>query len=293
MHTSKYVSDALKTASVKLGDSKGLPKTPVTSDGGDLALREAHHRMRNEMQAILSLMQGKRRSTGCGIERASCSACISQVVSVAQLHELLESERVNYPLDLAGFLKNVCQFFSAAVALDRRISIDTEMESVWVPSNIARSIGLIVNEALTNAVKHAFPNGRSGCVRLSLKKEAPWRACLAIADNGVGSSFHASNGLGLTLMQGLAARFGGRISQHRSEEGFGLRCEFPLVNKRYPKPRSENHSPWPISFSELASWVSLGFTDHRIATELGVEPVKVSALRAYYGLGESAQFGPV
>jgi two-component sensor histidine kinase len=47
----------LKTASVRLSDTEGLPKTPLTSDGGDFALREAHHRMRNEMQVILSLMQ--------------------------------------------------------------------------------------------------------------------------------------------------------------------------------------------------------------------------------------------
>ena len=293
MHTSQFVRNGLKTASVRLSDTEGLPRTPATSDGGDLALREAHHRMRNEMQAILSLMQGKRRSTGYGTERAACSTCISQVASVARLHELLQSERVNYPLDLAGFLKNICQVFSAALGLGRRISIHTEMESVWVRSNIAHSIGLIVNEALTNAIKHAFPNGRAGCIRLSLKKEAPWRAYLAIADNGVGSSVHASNGLGLYLMQGVAARFGGHISQRRSEEGFCLRCDFPLVNKLHPKPRSEDHSPWPISFSELASRVSLGFSDDRIAAELGVEPAKVSALRAYYGLGESAQFGPV
>jgi two-component sensor histidine kinase len=214
------------------------------------------------------------------------------VTSVARLHELLQSEQPD-PVDLSDFLRSICQLFSAATGLDRRISVHTEMESVWVRSNIADSIGLIVNEALTNAVKHAFPNGRGGCIRLSLKKEAPWHACLAIADNGVGSSVHASNGLGLYLMQGLAARFGGRISQRRSEEGFCLRCEFPLVNKRHPKPRGDDHSPWPISFSELASRVILGFTDDRIAAELGVEPVKVSALRAYYGLGESAQFGPV
>jgi two-component sensor histidine kinase len=217
MHTSQYVSDALKTASVRLSHSAGLPRTAAISDGGDLALREAHHRMRNEMQAILSLMQGRRRSTRCGTERAACSACICQVTSVARLHELLQSEQPD-PVDLSDFLRSICQLFSAATGLDRRISVHTEMESVWVRSNIADSIGLIVNEALTNAVKHAFPNGRGGCIRLSLKKEAPWHACLAIADNGVGSSVHASNGLGLYLMHGsqiwwahLAASFRRRI----------------------------------------------------------------------------------
>jgi hypothetical protein len=70
------------------------------------------------------------------------------------------------------------------------------------------------------------------------------------------------------------------------------RSDKPHYTEALSKSPSDDYSPWPISSGELASLVDLGIADDRIARYFGVEPVKVSALRAYYGLVDTEHPGP-
>jgi PAS domain S-box-containing protein len=178
-------------------------------------LKEIHHRVKNNLQVISSLLRLQSEKLDNPIAKDALGDMQNRVRSMALIHENLYRSENLAAVDLSIYLKQLCLELFRALALhpaDIRLHLD------FVPARmeIERSIpcGLLVNELLSNALRHAFPDGRKGEVRIELILADEGRILrLKVSDNGVGlpSDFVLSKvtSLGLVLASSLSLQIGG------------------------------------------------------------------------------------
>ena len=122
----------------------------------------------------------------------------------------------------------LCSFGSTAT----RVRVEKRIAAIGLTMEQAVPCGLIINELVSNALKHGFPAGRSGCVLVELKPEGQ-RLVLRVTDNGVGLSVACdvagTSTLGLQLVRNLAGQLGGRLDAERPAAGGVIfQVDFPL-----------------------------------------------------------------
>ena len=191
----------------------------------DLLLAEIHHRVKNNLQIVASLlnMQGER------IEdprlRAEFETARERVQALSTLHRHLYMQGDIAAVALVPLLHELAAQFAAPA------EADIVADPVVLPAEQATSFALLVAEVLANAVKHAFRDGRSGHVAIALR-ERDGMATLEISDDGVGLPPEGvpgggeGCGMGLTLIRGFAAHLGGEV-ELSGEAGTRLRLSFP------------------------------------------------------------------
>jgi len=179
-------------------------------------LKEVHHRVKNNLQVITSLLRlESSRTSEPGAQRV-LKDMQGRVVSMALLHEALYRTGIFGRVDLAKYLKQLAdQLFRAHAASSAKRLLTLALSPVEVDIDQAIPCGLIVNELLTNSLKHAFAEGQAGEIRLSLQQDADGAARLQVSDTGAGlpRDFDSRRGksLGLQLVSDLARQIGGRL----------------------------------------------------------------------------------
>jgi len=187
----------------------------------DLLLSEIHHRVKNNLQIIDSLL-------GMQSDMLNNSAAISvlkesqnRVKSMALIHQVLYQSLDFSRTDFSSFIQSLVDNLSVSYALDTSrivINIDTDQE-VLLPIDVSIPLGLILNELCTNAMKYAFTEGRCGNIDISLKRQNPGQLLVCISDDGVGipDDFDIENtqSLGLQLVQLLSEQISAELTIHR------------------------------------------------------------------------------
>lgn len=191
-----------------------------------LTVSEARHRTRNEMQFLISSMRYRRRAKASG-DSQSCNACMGQVVALAKLNDLLEGDAETSRIDLADQCRSLANSAPEAFGLAENVRIEVEAEPLLVPFDVARNVLLILNEGITNAIKHAFGD-RGGCLNIALTRMPTGEAELSIMDDGDVSAAPGDGGLGCSLIDALASQIESRIERSRTGTGFRLSCVFPV-----------------------------------------------------------------
>ena len=132
------------------------------------------------------------------------------------------------------FLENLCDELKASLARGRQISIQCQADDLPLSTHQAISVGLIVNELVTNAIKHAFPNHRRGRIRVCFEAREDCQLQLCVQDDGVGfaSRPRRNGGLGQELVEGLSRELNGRLEIKTSEEGSSFFLRIPYINPR-------------------------------------------------------------
>jgi two-component sensor histidine kinase len=117
-------------------------------------------------------------------------------------------------------------------ARGRQISLECEVDDLQLSTQQAISVGLIVNELATNAVKHAFPEGRRGSIRIGFEALENNQLQLRVEDDGVGfvGQPQRNGGLGQELVMGLSQELGGHLEVKSSEKGSAFLLRMPYVS---------------------------------------------------------------
>jgi PAS domain S-box-containing protein len=153
----------------------------------DLLLREIHHRVKNNMQVISSLFN---LQAGYVMDENALRILKEgqlRIRSMALVHEKLYQSRDLSKIDFSSYIESLTAHLFQFFRVDgSRIRLETDMENVQLDINSAVPCGLLVNELISNALKHAFPGGRKGTVRVRLRREKDGALVLRIADDGVG-----------------------------------------------------------------------------------------------------------
>jgi two-component sensor histidine kinase len=186
-------------------------------------LKEIHHRVKNNLQVVMSLLNSQAASLeDQAASQADQAALLAiqesqhRVQVMALIHQkLYQSEQVDR-VDMPAYLLEVVSYLCDSYSLPGSIRFGLDVDEIEMDVTLAVPLGLIINEALINAFKYAFPGGRSGRVTLSLHRLAESTYELSISDDGVGLPAGydpaQSRSLGMTLLHGFSQQLGGELT---------------------------------------------------------------------------------
>ncbi|WP_419896062.1 GAF domain-containing protein [Roseomonas sp. USHLN139] len=207
-----------------------------------LLLAELQHRAKNNLALISAMMSRERRAAARAQEAEGVlrlGRLMQQVnaIGLAQGRLALTEEGgagEGGATDLAGYLRSLLG--SLELSFEGRIRFEVALEPCLLPFDTTVAIGLMVNELVTNAAKHAYPEGESGVVRASLRLDSDRaEGMLTIADEGRGmdpaavAARRAAGGQGSELVRYLARQIGGEIEQDPVARGASITLRFPCV----------------------------------------------------------------
>jgi PAS domain S-box-containing protein len=192
-------------------------------------LNEIHHRVKNNLQVITSLLNLQASHTRDPQIKQVLADSQARVKAMALIHQLLYEHEDFSQIQLGEYIERLTKLIMAGYALQSnriRLEFIAEGAPVYLDLNRAIACGLVVTELVTNAIKHAYPDSGSGVVRLTLGRDGRGEAVLTVSDEGVGlpADFElgGSRSLGLQLVPLLVDQLGGRLSIGR---GPGARFE--------------------------------------------------------------------
>jgi two-component sensor histidine kinase len=196
----------------------------------ELMLREVHHRVKNNMGMMSSLLDLKAMS----VQDAGAADALTDVADrfgvMSTLYDTLYRSPSLDGLSTSQFLSNVVDDLAASVPRADAVVLQADVEDVELSVDTLSALGILVAEAVTNALKYAFPNGSGGTVEVR-GRLAGTRMELTVQDDGVGLppdvEFDSGSGLGLRLIGSLAEQIGGRAEIVR-DGGTGIRVVFPV-----------------------------------------------------------------
>ena len=196
----------------------------------EVLLKEIHHRVKNNLQIVSSMLslQLDRLTDSAALERFRESQ--TRVRSIAMFHEMLYQSKDLARIDIGDYLRGLTTGLFATYGVDSDAIVFTiEAADVRLGVDAAISCGLIVNELVSNSLKHAFPGNRTGHVRIDLRSPNS-EAILVVEDDGVGIppglDFRHPDTLGLKLVCIFTEQVGGTIELDRSE-GTRFVIQFP------------------------------------------------------------------
>ncbi len=185
----------------------------VARDKDDL-VEEVHHRVKNTIQLAASLLTFQAGSAETSGERAVLLEAQSRLMVLARVHEALHQTSAGggpQEVRMAALLDTLCSSLGTTAPKGSDIRIVHQCDDLVMGTDRATPIGLIINEAVTNALKHAYPAGGSGLVEVKLVENRPYVE-LSISDDGVGITRPVRDGsLGMKLMKGLSRQLGGNL----------------------------------------------------------------------------------
>jgi PAS domain S-box-containing protein len=198
----------------------------------EVLLKEIHHRVKNNLQVVSSLLNLQSRGISDEETRRFFKESQHRVHSMALIHEqLYESEdlsRIDFPSYIGQLVAYL--FRSYGVSLSR-VSLKTRIEDLHFEVDVAVPCGLIINELVSNSLKYAFPEGRQGEIRIDFKKGPEDRIIMAVEDDGVGFppgvNLLNTRTLGLRLVRSLAQQLGGQ-AELKSRSGTQVKIQFSL-----------------------------------------------------------------
>lgn len=178
-------------------------------------LRDTNHRIGNSLATVSSLLGLQLTRSESEEVRAALEAAQSRVQAIASAHRRLRLGDDLETTEAGEFLAAVIEDMRKTQPPDRGIRFETEFDSLVINGRDATTLGIVLGELLTNAVKHAFPDQRTGCIWARLKVDADGAAALIVEDDGCGLPDDAEQlekGLGSMIVRQLARQFGGEPS---------------------------------------------------------------------------------
>jgi two-component sensor histidine kinase len=199
----------------------------------EVLLQEVHHRVKNNLQVISSLINMQVRKLTGDADRTALEECQTRVQAIALIHEQLYQSRdyANVPFSQYARILVNNVFHTMGVSHDS-VKLDLAIADVAVPVDKAIPCGLLLNELITNALKHAFKDRRDGELRVELAR-SDRTIRLVVADNGVGLppdlDIRGTSSLGLRLVNTLVRQLRGALAVG-AHDGARFELSFVLEN---------------------------------------------------------------
>ena len=189
-------------------------------DEKEVLLKEVHHRVKNNLQVISSLLNLQSNNIQNQSDKVLFANTEQRVHAMAIVHEKLYQSPDLARIDFAEYLQDLTDDLITAYRPAPGVTVSIAADPVFLGVDQAIPCGLIVNELISNALKYAFPEARSGVIEVSLQAEND-AITLTISDNGIGLPDHIDlqnpDTLGLNLINGLAGQLNGEVVTNREE----------------------------------------------------------------------------
>jgi PAS domain S-box-containing protein len=180
----------------------------------EILLQEVHHRVKNNLQIISSILNLQTRTLNDPKILELIKETRYRIMSMAFIHDLLYQTKDFTNIDFSKYLQNITSNIMNTYTHNKNINLHLEIESIFLNLDNAIPCGLIVNELITNAFKYAFPSDKKGEIIVTLKLNNNW-VNLSVADNGVGIQEHVdyktTETLGFQLINSLVTQIDGEL----------------------------------------------------------------------------------
>lgn len=203
-----FISTGLVIAITVESLSHLFDRFKVVGERNEVLIRDLNHRVKNHLAAIASLVNMSRSDESASKDEV-LSSVSSRLMVLARLYDRLklDSDNAAVQVQASEFIPAICHELSHLVG-NRLIDINSEVDSALITTAKAVPVGLVVNELVTNSLKHAFPNGQ-GQINVSLHQVGDGYE-LKVCDNGIGGQRGSSN-TGSKLVQILVKQLNGKL----------------------------------------------------------------------------------
>jgi two-component sensor histidine kinase len=180
----------------------------------EVLLKEIHHRVKNNLQVVSSLLNLQAGQTDNGLATALLRDSQNRIKAMALIHENLYQSSDLALINFASYATGLLQFLIPAYDTENKVTFQVKAEEMWLNLEEAIPCGLIINELISNALKHAFPDRESGLIQVEMGQDGAWLH-LSVKDDGVGFpkgiDFRNTGSLGLQLVNSLASQLDGTV----------------------------------------------------------------------------------
>jgi PAS domain S-box-containing protein len=175
----------------------------------DVLLREIHHRVKNNMQIISGLLNLQASVVSDKRNFEMLRDCQNRIKSMSLIHEKLYGSEDLAHIDINDYINDLTRYiFQFHKTVLNNVELKIDIENIWLGIDTAIPCGLIINELVSNSLKHAFPENRKGELRITLLKTDEGEIELTVSDNGIGIpeelDISSTKSLGLLLVNTLS-----------------------------------------------------------------------------------------
>lgn len=212
-------------------EETALVKTRQLLAEKEVLFQEIHHRVKNNLQIISSFLTMQSIKAGDQVTADAFQQALDRIHSMGLVHQILYEQHEAAEVSMDAYLRALATSIGQSYgAEDRAITIAVETDGARLGLDRAVPLALLANEALTNAMKHAFPAGRAGRVEMRLERRDS-RLAFTVRDDGVGmpdrtAGKAAGSGLGMHILRALAAQLDGTAT-FTVDSGTALHVSFP------------------------------------------------------------------
>lgn len=203
----------------------------------EVLLKEIHHRVKNNLQVINSLIRLQCAYTDDRIALELFDECQNRIISMALIHEKMYEAHDLSNINIQEYVTQLAQNLLRSYRLNQRIELDIDVKLSNLSLDTLIPLGLLLNELISNSLKHAFKNLDEGRINIELERSASGMYELTIGDNGVGLprdfSFQSAHTLGMELIVTLTSQLDGRI-ERLEREGSWFKIVFKGLEKQRP-----------------------------------------------------------
>ncbi|RQV94857.1 PAS domain S-box protein, partial [bacterium] len=205
----------------------------IVLEGKVTLLRELKHRIKNSLAIIVGLINMESNRSSDPVIKETLLKIRNRINSISNLYNLLNSMNTVDEIQLDQYIEKMSGLLVQSYSNENyKINLELHLDKVPIDVDIALSVGLILNELVTNALIHAFPDDRSGSVRIALKHKNN-DVIIEVSDDGIGlpPGFRVddSEGLGMKLVRMLSEQIQGSFEKIACDKGAQFRIKFPFV----------------------------------------------------------------
>jgi two-component sensor histidine kinase len=196
----------------------------------ELALREGDHRIKNSLQIVASLMRVQERRETNPVAQHALRAATARILAVASIHDALQLAGGGDDVNLGALVQTMCGSLQSMAGDPEAVRIIVQAEFIRAPIALAQPMVLAVNELVVNALRHAFPAGRSGAVSVNIDTNGG-ELCVVVEDDGVGlpAGYQDGLGFGMKLVRMMVAKVDG-VLLIESQAGARFTLTAPLAS---------------------------------------------------------------
>lgn len=197
----------------------------------EVLLREIHHRVKNNLQIMSSLLRLQSRFASNAVLRTALRDTEQRLESMAWLHDTLYRSHDLTRIDFVRYINDMIYRLMGGHGVTDRVRVEKEMDRIELAIDTAIPCGLIANELVSNCFRHAFPENGSGVVQIGLKRTGPFSFDLSVCDNGiglpVGFDIENTHSFGFRLVQSLVKQLNASMVVNGGNRGAAFHLTFP------------------------------------------------------------------